>query len=246
MKETNLEVKVGFFVLVSLALLAGLFFHLDLFRMESRYPIRVIFNDAGGLEVGAQVQLAGVPVGSVDSVHIRKSEDGITYVGVVAMIEKGVVIERNTEANISPGGLLGQRYLQMFPGAEQSAPLKPGDVLKGRDPMTIEAVARTGSRMVNKLEMSVDYLNHLIGDDEFRKHMKNNVVQLSGMLEDLKETTHSLKVVLARLENGEGTIGKLLTEETVYEDVSDLVSDLKANPWKLLKKTKEKKRSRAR
>jgi len=41
-----------------------------------------------------------------------------------------------------------------------------------------------------------------------------------------------------RLERGEGTLGKLLVEDDVYDDLKSFASDIKAHPWKLIHKTK--------
>ena len=46
------------------------------------------------------------------------------------------------------------------------------------------------------------------------------------------------KVIFGRLKDGEGTIGKLLADETIYNDLEDFVKDIKAHPWKLLSKPK--------
>ncbi|MDD5634274.1 MAG: MlaD family protein [Candidatus Omnitrophica bacterium] len=50
---------------------------------------------------------------------------------------------------------------------------------------------------------------------------------------------NDLETIFSRLKNGEGTIGKLLVEEKVYNDVEEFVGDIKANPWKLLQKPRE-------
>jgi len=47
-----------------------------------------------------------------------------------------------------------------------------------------------------------------------------------------------ITVILNRLKNGEGTLGKLLVKEEIYDNVEDFTSDIKENPWKLLHKTK--------
>lgn len=45
-----------------------------------------------------------------------------------------------------------------------------------------------------------------------------------------------LATILGRLSKGEGTIGKLLVEEKIYNDLEAFVADIKAHPWKLLSK----------
>lgn len=46
---------------------------------------------------------------------------------------------------------------------------------------------------------------------------------------------------IIKIKNKEGTVGKLLYDDTVYKELEALVTDVRKNPWKLLIKTKEKK-----
>jgi len=62
-----------------------------------------------------------------------------------------------------------------------------------------------------------------------------------------KAVTDSARAILGKLENGEGTVGKLLVEDEVYNDLQATASnlkefsdDIKKHPWKLLIKGKEK------
>jgi phospholipid/cholesterol/gamma-HCH transport system substrate-binding protein len=40
--------------------------------------------------------------------------------------------------------------------------------------------------------------------------------------------------MMARVKQGQGTAGALLKDEALYDDLSELVRDLKHNPWKIL------------
>jgi phospholipid/cholesterol/gamma-HCH transport system substrate-binding protein len=46
---------------------------------------------------------------------------------------------------------------------------------------------------------------------------------------------------IAKIVNQEGTVGKLLYNDKIYNELEALVVDIRKNPWKLLKMTKEKK-----
>ncbi len=46
---------------------------------------------------------------------------------------------------------------------------------------------------------------------------------------------------IAKIMNKEGTLGKLLYDDRVYNELEAFVADVRKNPWKLLIKTKEKK-----
>ena len=53
-------------------------------------------------------------------------------------------------------------------------------------------------------------------------------------------TLSGFGVVGMDLKEGRGTLGKLLTDESIYNNLDDLTSDLKSNPWKLLYRPKTK------
>lgn len=238
-RETAREFKVGLFVLAGFALAVLVLLNLQVFHFNAGPALRVAFNYTHGLQVGAPVQLAGVPVGNVEHIRIRKDVEGRTRVEVTARIRRNVSIEKNAEVRIDSHGLLGQKYLEILPSGAAAGLIEEGDVLLGRDPVALETIVVSGQSVAKKLETSVDYLNRLMGDEEFRRNLKGNVNEFSKLVAALNEVAGSLKVVLKRLENGEGTIGRLLTDETVYNDIRDLMRDLKANPWKLLKKEKK-------
>jgi phospholipid/cholesterol/gamma-HCH transport system substrate-binding protein len=44
---------------------------------------------------------------------------------------------------------------------------------------------------------------------------------------------------ITKIKNKEGTIGRLLYDDTIYNELEGFVSDIRKNPWKLFWKTKE-------
>ena len=241
MRESALEFKVGAFVIIGLLLLVALLMNMEVFNFRSGRTLRVMFNYTSGLEVGAPVQLAGVPVGNVQKIDILKDEEGKTVIEVVARVRGDIDISKSAEIRINSKTLLGQKYLEILPGPPGNEPVAGEELLLGHDPVMMEAITNTGDRVVKKLEISVDSLNQLIGDEDFRAKIKDNVGNFNALITDLKDVTGSLKVILARLEKGEGTMGKLLIDESVYEDVKVLMNDLKDHPWKLFRKDDKKK-----
>jgi phospholipid/cholesterol/gamma-HCH transport system substrate-binding protein len=55
-----------------------------------------------------------------------------------------------------------------------------------------------------------------------------------GITEDLNEAIEKIK-------NKEGTLGRLLYDDTLYKELEGFATDIRKNPWKLFFKTKEKK-----
>lgn len=51
--------------------------------------------------------------------------------------------------------------------------------------------------------------------------------------------TESLEAVASDVKEGKGTIGMLMTDDSVYKNLEEFTADIKAHPWKLLIKGKE-------
>ncbi len=72
----------------------------------------------------------------------------------------------------------------------------------------------------------------LVGVDPLPMH---EMVRLAeGIAQNVKES-------IVRINNKEGTIGKLLYDDKIYNELDALVVDIRKHPWKLFIKTKEKK-----
>ena len=52
---------------------------------------------------------------------------------------------------------------------------------------------------------------------------------------------HNLDDGIAKIRNQEGSLGKLIYDDDIYNQLDALVRDVRKNPWKLFFKTKEKK-----
>ena len=64
---------------------------------------------------------------------------------------------------------------------------------------------------------------------------------MNDIMKSAKNIVDSLDIGVAKILNKEGTIGKLLYDDKIYNELDALVTDVRNNPWKLLIKTKEKK-----
>lgn len=235
MAEKAQSFKIGLFVVIGIGLFTMAMLRMEVLDWENHQRMRVLFNFTGGLEVGAPVHLAGVPVGEVEQVNILKDAQRRTRVEVVARLRKTIEIEEDAEVRIGTLGLLGTKYLEILPGTGM-VPMKEGDAIEGLDPVMMDKMVAQGERIAQKVERTMDSLNGFFDDEEFRARFKGNVKNFSELLEELRLAVGSMNQILSRMNAGEGLMGKLLTDETVYDDLTDLVADVKAHPWKLLKK----------
>ncbi|NQT32194.1 MAG: hypothetical protein HQ594_00800, partial [Candidatus Omnitrophica bacterium] len=50
--------------------------------------------------------------------------------------------------------------------------------------------------------------------------------------------------IFTKIKSGEGTLGKLLMDDTLYNEMEGFASDIKAHPWKLIHKTSDRKKKK--
>ena len=52
--------------------------------------------------------------------------------------------------------------------------------------------------------------------------------------EDLAAASGDVRTVIDRIEQGEGSIGRLLRDEEIFEDMREFVRELKRRPWRII------------
>ena len=126
MKESNIELSVGAFVLLGTAAIvwfavqAGAGVALG----GSTYEVNARFTNIGGLKTGSQVLIAGVPVGRVKRIDLDPQ-----YAAIVHMnLNRGVRLPSDTIASIKTSGLIGDKFIALAPGAD-SANISPGGII---------------------------------------------------------------------------------------------------------------------
>lgn len=119
MKFSRLELLVGTFVLLGLAAVAWLTVNLGSGALPGgdTYPLEARFANASGLHRGGSVVLAGVTVGRVDDVRV----DPTDYSAIATLrVSSAVKLPSDTMASIKTSGLIGDKFVALSPGAEDT------------------------------------------------------------------------------------------------------------------------------
>ena len=126
----KMEITVGVFVALGLAallMLAMKVANLSQFTSHGGYEVRAFFDNVGGLQVRAPVKMGGVTVGRV--VGIGYDTQRFQAVVTMSIAPRYDHIPTDTAANIYTAGLLGEQYIGLEPGGEDTS-LKAGDELQ--------------------------------------------------------------------------------------------------------------------
>jgi len=244
MKKTSFEFKVGLFVVVGGVLLAGLVIQTGHFYLKPGYRVRFVFNSVSGVDTGSPVRLAGVTIGEVKELQVVKNAEGVIQAEVHAWIRGDVSIAEDAAPRIATIGFLGEKYIDILAGTAGANNVGDGGVLVGRGSSGMEEVLASGKRLIDKMDYAMGHVNEVVGQTEFKSAFKGTFVNGEKVAknfmeasEDMKDVAKSAKIILARMQDGEGTVGKLLKEDKIAKDLEAFVADIKAHPWKLLKKS---------
>ena len=218
MKNT-LETRLGlFFALVVIAAFV-LFEMIGGGMLFSRGKlIRAQFATVRDLKVGDPVKLAGVPVGRVRTIHTPKSG----HVEVDFTVENDADVRTDSVATVQFAGLMGQNFVSLSFGSDNAPLADSSTLLKSKDQPDLAAI-------MTKLDGAADGVQNMTRSftgEEFNK--------LLGPFTDfLKQNQPRLVAILGNLQNisttiaeGQGTVGKLIKEDALYNSALSTVTNL--------------------
>ncbi|MFH1116153.1 MAG: MlaD family protein [Pseudomonadota bacterium] len=126
MNRFSLEAKVGLFFLATIACLAYVWFQVLHFGGNEGFPLKARFRTVEGLEQGAQVQIAGIKIGSVKDITFDP-ETGKALVEMSIKDQYRGTIPEGSRLLLKTKGLLGDKYVVIAPGKPNERKLKPGE-----------------------------------------------------------------------------------------------------------------------
>jgi phospholipid/cholesterol/gamma-HCH transport system substrate-binding protein len=132
MKRSSIETSVGIFVLIGILCVGYLTIKLGKLEWfeKDNYTIFARFQSISGLKKGASVEIAGIKIGSVDSI----TYDQDRMAALVGMkIEKDIPLTDDVIASIKTSGLIGDKYIKLSPGGSEEF-LKPGGMIVTTEP----------------------------------------------------------------------------------------------------------------
>jgi phospholipid/cholesterol/gamma-HCH transport system substrate-binding protein len=218
MKNT-LETRLGiFFVLAAIAsvIILEMVGGFNLFKRG--YRLHALFNTVQDLKIGDPVKLAGVQVGRVEKISLTNNQVKVTF-----KMNEDAEVRTDSKATIKFVGLMGQNFVSLDFGVKGTK-AEPETYLQAAEQPDLSALmaklddVATGVQNITK-SFSGDNISNLLGP--FTDFLKQNSAPLTAMI-------GNMKVVSDRVVNGDGTVGKLINDDALYNSslyaVSNLVS----------------------
>ena len=138
MRMRTIEISVGAFVMAGILALIFLVVRVSGINFEdsSTYSVSARFNDVAGLKRRAKVSMAGVAIGRVTQIQVD-TEYGEAIVHMEIEKRAGS-LSADTGAQILTEGILGSRYVNLLPGAEEDVLGEGDEILDTQGALVLE------------------------------------------------------------------------------------------------------------
>lgn len=195
--QIKTETKVGIFIVVAIAVFAFLIMGIGAFRFSTSgyMPYSVSFEDVSGLSRKAEVKIAGVKVGWVESIDLTAKHRAKAHI----MVSKKYALYDNAYAVVRQEGLIGTKYLEVIPGDPLLPKLDSGDALArpGREAVSIDELLFKFKKIATHVEQITDNFKEAFTGEERAEQLKNTVESISSAAEKFDSLATSLENVIA-------------------------------------------------
>jgi phospholipid/cholesterol/gamma-HCH transport system substrate-binding protein len=240
------DLRVVLLTVVSLGLLAlgvwlvggerGLF--------HRKYVIDTYMEGVHGLRTGAPVRLAGVNVGTVQSIafidpsqvdsldaRFRKlygDSLGSRNLRVRLSVERRVQnrITTSSTAKIGTIGLLGDKYVGIDVGRPDDPVLRTGDIMLDEPPLDYEALIARGAAAVDELVKSISNGERIVAAVAEGQGTLGLLINDDQLYRAWMDLSHKGAETLSAIESGEGALGRLLNDPTLYNEMVETTDEL--------------------
>ena len=218
------NIRLGIFVIIGLALLVLAVYFIgnkqNLFKDTTK--ISSVFKNVNGLQLGNNVRLSGVNVGTVRGITILSD----TAILVDMFIDEKTIrlIKKNSIASVNSDGLVGSMIVDILPGKEPSNEIvKPGD--------TIQSISRINTaEMMNTLRITNKNAALLTSDLlKITESINNGEGVLGALLKDekmatdIKQSISNLKQTTNAATNSFKRINEILDAVNFEESVAGVL-----------------------
>ncbi len=225
----SLELKVGVIFFLGVTILLVMTVVVTGFSFfEQGYTFPVYFTNIAGLEKGGRVLFSGVNVGVVDDITFK---DGMVCM-MIRIEDSTIFIPADSEVTIEQSSLLAGMQVSIHAGTSKKS-IREEQMKLGNDPAPFtQAIADAATAAEKAIEdIRQPLTNAIENTEEVTKAIKegpgvaHDLIYESEIYENIRVTTDKLRNILAEIDEGKGTIGKLVKDETVYEKLTAMLEE---------------------
>lgn len=195
----KVETRVGLIFLATIGLIVGFAYGIGSFNpFSNAHELTLLYNYAGGIEVGSAVRVMGIKVGKVESIEFdpnAKDENGNEVklrVRITVSKKAWPTVRRDSKFFINIAGLIGEKFLEISPGTNSEPEFKPGQYVRGEDPPRVDQLISQSYGLAGKLLDMVE--KNEGGVTHALETLDKLVTNLNRTLVQMEKTTKNVEV----------------------------------------------------
>ncbi|CDK30718.1 MlaD family protein [Candidatus Babela massiliensis] len=221
------ETIVGTFVLISLSAFLYMSYKIGFLKVNkgSYVSYYIDFKNVSGLTKKADVRIAGVKVGWVDS--FKLSDNGSDVITKV-MILKNYKLGYDAQAYIRQDGLLSIKFIDIVPGNSLTRSLEEGEVFNKnltQPQLSLEDLFISFNKVAEDISQATNSLKMIITD-------KENISQIRDTIKNVANATKAFKSISDKVQetvnqNKEKVIDIIDNLDKATTDVPEIIDTVK-------------------
>lgn len=207
----------------------------------------VYFESVNGLLNGASVRLSGVEVGTIKSVEFVNL-DPTRRLEVKMSIKESVwdIITIDSKVQLGTIGLLGDKYLEIFPGTPGLPVVESGAELGIKDETGIDVLTQKAPEITGAVDTLLSNLKavskkiaggegtvgKIISDTVMYSNLVTVLDQTSEVLAEIRRnqkeileklgaSLNNTESITAKMDSGDGSLGRLVNDEKLYSNMTN-------------------------
>lgn len=221
------KVRLGAFVTVGSILLLAILIAIAGNRLVERkdtYYITFENYSVQGLQVGGTVNFRGIKVGRVEAIKIDPKD--VNKVILTLNVDRGTPIKEDATAVLIFVGITGVKAVEISPGTNAAALLKPKSFIKAGVTM-LDDIGDRALSITEKIDQIAANINQLT-DEENRRHIADILSQSSMLLSDTRKNLSTTMVSLNKVATNTAVLTDGLNEtllritDTFVENVNKI------------------------
>ncbi len=196
-----------------------------------RFTVYAEFTRLAGLQVGASVRVAGLDAGEVKQIDAPPGPSSKFRVKLEIREDLHQLVRTDSVATLQTEGLVGGMFVQVTVGTDTARRAAADSTIQSRDPFELADLMQQAS---DTLRMMTGTVESLRGDIE--KAVENVALTAEdahALFEDIRPDIQNMarkgnriasdaSAMIEDVRAGRGTIGKLVTDDQLYRDITDV------------------------
>lgn len=225
----NLEAKVGVFVLFVLLVIAYVTVLLsDRGGIKGGgYTLSVVLESAEGLIRKTPVEVAGIQVGYIKKLDLVEGGKARALMD----IDRRVVLGKDAVATVRTKGFLGETYIDLKPGNPAKGVIPPGGQIEATNPFVdVGRIASDADDFIQRMRdltaKNEENVNQIL--DSLAIFSQDLQTLFSERKESIADTMDRLSSVSRKVDEGRGTLGRLVNDEEIAENINEAARGVSA------------------